>query len=489
MKKDLHLTDEALLELAGDRLSHSDRAEVKQHLDQCLSCRERFASLKLAHSVFERLAEVGLGETLEQTGGNVVARPQFGFSWSRAVAIGLVCAGALVFLLSPWAIPGVRASELLNRAVKGEDRTSSGAAGFLIKVQGKTCASGRRGRKVVQAEYSDSCSHVLQQMRATAWASDNFLSARTYSDWRSSLHKLHDSVERQENLWRIQTTTDEGPVRTASLEMRASDYHATKLTLDFDDEEQVSISETVDVLRQPKTSDEVVDSSSTTQALHALEEANLLEAKAWAQLHELEADTGWEAIVLRNDRQILVKAFVETDERRQQIITAFAPYPAITLEIHSVNSKASHKDVSPQRASLEGYAPGLAEAWLEMHFPDADARMEYSNNVLSLSQHILGRAFFLDRLRRRQTAMESCSCSGEMAALIVAEQQVLSKLQADLSQSLEPLIGASTGSPERTLSLAEARDLDTALEELFSSSSGASEKAFDMRLRQVRRLL
>jgi len=341
----------------------------------------------------------------------------------------------------------------------------------------------------VLADSSKSCNYVLRQMKATAWSNDPF-SARTYSNWRNSLHKRHDSVERQENLWKIQTTTDEGPVHTASLEMRVSDYHTTKLTLDFDGEEQVSISETADILDQTAVVNAETDNSSTKQPLLALEEeANMLETLAWAQLHKLDADTGWEAIVLRKDRQVLVKAFVETDARRQQIVSAFAPYPAIALEIHSVNSKASHKDVSPQRASLEGYAPGLAEAWLEMHFPDADARMEYSNNALSLSQHILGRAFFLDRLRKRQVAMGQCSCSGEMADLIVAEQQVLSKLQADLSQSLEPLIGASNRSSERPLSFSEARSLDIALEELLSSSSGASEPAFDVRVRQVRRLL
>lgn len=489
MKRDLHLTDEALLELAGERLSQSDRAEVNQHLSLCVSCRERFAGLQLAHSVFERLAEEGLGETREETGRTAVVRPVVAFPTVWAVALGLACVSVLFFLLSPWAVSGVRASELLSQAVKNEDRTG-GTAGYLIKVQGKTCASGRRGRKAVLTESSGNCTYLFQQMKATGWVSDNPLSARAYSDWRSSLHKHRDLVEKLEDIWRVKTTTEEGPIRAASLEMRASDYHATKLTLDFEDEEQVSISETEDVPNQPMTADNEAGNDSTTQTIHALnEDADLLEAKAWTELHRLDADTGWEAIVLRKDRQVQVKAFVETDERRQEIATAFAPYPAIALEIHSVNAKLSHKDVSPQRASLEGYAPGLAEAWLEMHFPDADARMEYSNNVLSLSQHILGRAFFLDRLRRRQAAMSTCSCSGEMAALVAVEQQTLSKLQANLSQSLEPLIGAPTRSPERTLSLSEARNLDTVLEELLSSSAGANGTAFDLRVQQVHRLL
>jgi hypothetical protein len=126
---------------------------------------------------------------------------------------------------------------------------------------------------------------------------------------------------------------------------------------------------------------------------------------------------------------------------------------------------------------------------LEQQFPEGDARARFSNTTLHLSQQIVGRAFFIDKLQQRQRTLRRCSCAKDLSDFTATEKQVLSGLQEDLYRSLEPLIGSVSNSPLRPMTLVEARDLDKALEDLLSASTGQDEAAFDSRVQQIRSVL
>jgi hypothetical protein len=398
----------------------------------------------------------------------------------------------IAVLFIPRAIPTASATELLSSAIRYEDRAGAAKA-FRVETGGQACAAGQADRKRMSVNNSARCGLVLQHIQNSPWGHGNPLSVKTYAAWRKGLHRHHDRVTKRKVSWEISTNTEEDPVHSASLELSASDYHATKLTLDFEDNAEVSISEDTEPSPTAPMSSglDVVTTKKIVEPplQHIDNPADLVEVRAWSMLHQLNAASGWEATVLRNGSHIRVDAVVTNEERKQQLLKAFAPIQEIELDVHLLSEGYSSAEVVPNRARPAGNEPGLAEGWLEQQFPESDARTRFSNDALRLSQQIFGRAFFIARLQQRQVAMAHCSCAKEIANLLAIENAELSSLQGSLSRSLEPLIGDASHSPSRPLTLIEAESLDIAMEDLFSASTGRDESAFGEHIQKLRNLL
>lgn len=483
MSKEIHLTDEALLEFVGERLSADAHRIVDQHLGACSSCLKRYQTLKFSHTVFERLADIGWNEVMGTADVHPAPRPRaFVFPWVPVLGITVSSLCMIALLLAPWGVPAVRANVLLTQAARADAGTFK-TASFRIQSVDGDCVVARQTGMQANIRRPDGCDRAWQRISHTPWGSGNPLSARTYATWRSSLHRHRDSITRGNSAWAIETETEEGTVHAASLEMRASDYHTTRLTLDFADHATVTITEDT----APPLQNYSAASAATGSSKDDID-PDALEIQAWSTLHRLSADTGWEATVARDGQKICVRANVDGPEREHQIAKSFAAYPAIALEIHSSPSFASAGSISPQRPMPHGKSPGLAEAWLEQHYPSVEARMDYANNVLSLSQHILGRAYYLDKLKARQTALTHSATKRELSQIVAYEQQQIIALHTELFMSIEPLLGSPTNSSARVLDFNEARELDAALEELFSGSNGADTNELNARINEIRRL-
>lgn len=496
MTKAQHLTDEALLEAAGKRLSAGAQLEVTQHLKECFNCRERYDNLQFAHSVFERLAEVGLPEILGDapppSSSTAHSAPllhrsrEIVFPWGPVVAIISGCVCSLAVLFYPAAIPQANATELLAAAVQHEGQSITPAT-FRLQAGGRTCAGGKQSNELVSFESSLHCKRALQDVKATNWGYGNPLSAKTYSEWRDNLHRRQDHVTKQAASWEIRTTTNEGRVHTASLEMRSSDYHPTKLTLDFEDSEEVSISETLEPLPLPlPTATNVAIANPAPKLLHVDDPADVLEIQAWMILHQLNADSGWEAAVLRNGSYMEVEAVVDSESRKQQFVTAFASHHEIELRFHSSTDPVDQEALWPDRVRADGDGPGLAVQWLQQQFPNTDSRETFVNKTLRLSRQLLGRAFFVSRLQERQKALRHCSLEKDLSELVAIEKLNVLGLQAELASNMEPLIGPPDHPLSQILSSAQAEQLDTALEELLFRASNPDQAALDSRIQMVR---
>jgi hypothetical protein len=382
-------------------------------------------------------------------------------------------------------VPTASAAELLSNAMQHEIR--QGDSPFRVQVSGQICAGGNLSEKLVSFGNSDICRKALQRIQGTPWGRGNPLSAKTYATWRGSLRRHHDRVEKRDAAWAIETTTAESVVQTAILELRTSDYQTTKLTLGFTDHEEVSISEDTEAV--PGTVDSDLDAKDRPPKLQPPDDAgDLLEVRVWTTLHRLNADSGWEAIVLRNGPKVEVKAVVHDDARREEFVKSFAANPRVELDIRSSASPGDVSAIFPPRSSREEDAPALATKWLKQQFAAPVERADFGNNVLRDSQHILGRAFILEKLKRRQSALERCTCAKGFADLIAIEEQRLGELERELSAELEPLVGSPIV-PSHPLTLVQARELDASLHELLWRSSTTADGTFDSDVRQLRRLL
>lgn len=353
--KTRHLTEEAMLGLAGKRLTDKAQRAVEEHLTECAECREEYAEFEFAHSVVGRVAEIGYQEALWELPRESVMRPkrEFAFPWKPILAITFGCVCVIALLFYPRMVSVASAAELLSNAMRYEDRTGDAKA-FRIQVSGQTCASGQASERMASFDSSVRCGRALQHIHNSQWGHGNPLSARTYATWRKSLHRHQDRVTKQERLWEINTTTDEGTIHTATLELRSSDYHTTKLTLDFADNEEVSISEDTEPLSIPsETGNDITSKTTTPQPQFVDSPGDILEVQAWKVLHQLDADSGWEAVVLRSGPEVRVKASVHDDARREELTKAFAAYPGVVLDIHPSDNPGDVSDVFQVKRSLQ----------------------------------------------------------------------------------------------------------------------------------------
>lgn len=489
-----HLTEEAFLGLAGKKLSGEPLRAVEEHLSGCAQCRREYEEFCFAYSVVARMAEVGYQEALGVPETAATPTPKeskkagrgFDFPWKSVIGVATACLCVMAFLFYPRFSPTVNAAELLSRASQNED-LSQDAKAFQVRIGDQTCVDTRPHKRTATFDTSVRCGRALQHIQSTPWGSGNPLSAKTYGTWRSALHQRKDHVTKRDASWELQTETDEGAVHTAMLELRTADYHPTKLTLGFTDDEEVSISEMASLPIAPE--EEMATASMPLKADAKDDPSDLLEARAWAKLHQLHADSGWEAMVFRDGSEVKVIAVVTEDARKQELEAEFAAYPGIKVEIRSPSNPGDVSKLFPARVRFMSGSPALAASWLKGQFVDADVRAAFSNEALQASREILGRAFFLDALRQRQVALVHCSCVRMMTVLVAAEKNALGDSERQLSVGLEPMLGGALTPSSRVLTVSDAMHLDALLHELLWSGSDEEGVTFENSVQQVRDLL
>jgi hypothetical protein len=352
---------------------------------------------------------------------------------------------------------------LLADAIRSENN-SKPLSFYRVNVGRTACAAGQ-GEELVSYGQSSSCDRALQRIKQTKWGRGDPLSAQTFRTWRDSLQSHEDTVSKQEESWRIQTSTEEGPVHAASLQIRTSDYHPTELTLEFEDEEELIISEETQPSPIVQIAEEAKEIVIRPEAVHVDKADDVLEVRAWQSLHQIGADSGWEALVLRNSTQVVVAGLVPDKAAKLQIETAVAQAnPQVKVEVRTYDAALpSDKQLIPER-DLKGGGGGPGQDWLAQQFPNEEDRSAYRNRVSELSRVLLGQTFVYDKLNDRYKALRDCSCRKSLGPILQAHHDRIMSLQNELVLALEPLMGTTPAStPSRPLTYLQAQELDTAL--------------------------
>jgi hypothetical protein len=482
-----HLTDEALMLYAGNRLPSDAAADVHVHLANCAECRSRLSNTRLAHAVLASLSDMGLEEVRQRSKESQRSASPTSVAFPLLPIGGIISAAAVIILMlfSPRVVTEVRASELLTRAVAAE-QTVPESQTYQLRVGRTACATMHRGHQFSNVVSSDACSLVLGHMRHSAWAKENPLSAGSFRSWRSSLSHRHDKVAHKPSGWTIETRSDTGLVRLASLDLREPDLHPTALTLHFEDDAELSVSEdSSPSIAVPAAVAITRDQPSPTIRKDDL--SDILEVRSWEALKNLDADSGWEANVLRSGSQVVVRAIVSDGSRKRELQAGLAQLDAAEIRIQTSDEITSPVDFLPQRA-FPASGPALAEPWVKEHFADSDAQNTFKNNVAHQSRNLLGRALFIDRLQQRRSALASCSCVSELTRLIISEQAELRTQQTALISSLAPLLDIDSSSGLELVTAKTARQLDLIVQELLISS-GDDADSLEKRKSTLRSLL
>jgi hypothetical protein len=491
-----HPSQSRILTLLNGSATGRKARDVREHLKSCLRCN------KFAEESGKFLTEISTCARIDEprTGTNKPDESRVGWvlhrKWASVVAIGtafFIAASSV-----PDGIPQVRADELLARA-QGSQETHSGKAMQLNQLYrarmesgDTTCQVAHAGWQLVAGHANGECEELHRTLLGANWSADDPLSVRWYRKWRDSLAHRHDSLVRGELYSVVRTETSQGAIAAASLRVFSSDYRPVELRLELADSRAISVEAYNSPSPGLSTSAPVDTSTTKSNLLDAGQVSRLdrMEVRAWQALHELGADSGWEAAVTRTPKSVVVINAIPDVHRREKLRDILHAGSEPNLAIQDIESKRSPTlSIWPQRP-VSGNSIPLAEGILEARYADASERSRFVTSISAGSKNLVGLAFERERLRERRAALHSCPCALDLDALMRDTQGRLARELHAESQLLSEVLGAIPPSTsDLPLSYREARQIDAALESLFSAARESSRQQRDRLIQTIRRLV
>lgn len=270
----------------------------------------------------------------------------------------LVC-----FLLWTRSGPRISAGTLLNRAEQSDVTVVQSARSEVLYQKVRITTSGhateraiyrdpQKKRRPKQQHLSPDDQWLKDKLNLAGVNWDEPLSANNYREWHDRQRLKQDVVTRKGgNLLTLTTSADEGGlVLKESLTVRESDFHPVDRTIELRDMGTVEIAElNYDVMPwgavnqdwfEPLTGQAIGDVPAMHRAIHLphilsdleLDEAELAVRAALNQLH---ADTGEPIHINRTSSGIEIKGVVDTNTRRNELVSRLALLPNVHSSILS----------------------------------------------------------------------------------------------------------------------------------------------------------
>jgi hypothetical protein len=465
---------------------------VREHLKLCSSCR-RFAG-----ESDRFLTEISsYSQTrLRRTAARKICRE--GVAWlAKPRWVSALAMGTAFFLAAslPDGIPRVQASELLARAETAQEtragRVLLADPLYRIKMEGNKTAcqiSGSRWQPVTGRSHNV-CDSLRQTLIGADWNSEAPLSVRAYRKWHNSLTKCRDSLVRGEVYSVVRTESSQGPIAAATLRVFSADYLPVELRLELSDSREISVEAYHFASPEPSASVLTASTESKPVDTRGAQLMNGTEVRAWQALHEVEADSGWDAAIARTPKSVVVVSSIAETSRIDRLRKLLQSEPH--LEFYDLHSyRFNHASLWPHRP-VSGTVIPLAEKMLEDRFPEASERSQYVTGVSNSSKTVVGLAFDYERLRERRNALRSCTCAADLDPLLRdTHTRLAQQLRAEaklLSEALGPLPDSTR---QGVLTYLAARRPDAAVESLFvAAPDPSSEERRDAIVRTVRQLL
>jgi DNA-directed RNA polymerase specialized sigma24 family protein len=254
---------------------------------------------------------------------------------------------------------------------------------------------------------------------------DEPLSAANFSAWRDRQLVKKDAIARTgANLLTLTTSAaSDSAIVQESLTVRESDFHPVARTIELRNEGKVEIAElNYDVMPwgavnqdwfEPLAGQAMTDTPGMHAALHiphVLSDLELDETELAARvaLNQLHADTGEQIHLTRGATGIDVKGVVDTDSRKQEIVSRLALLPNVHSSILSVEEIGSRppsrsgfgSDQPIQAYSVEAQPSPLEQYLREKRMP-LDQLGAISQSLLDESLRIQQAEVHLSELQRR----------------------------------------------------------------------------------------
>lgn len=234
------------------------------------------------------------------------------------------------------------------------------------------------------------------------------MTAEGFSEWHGSLSAPKDSVTKSGDRWTLDTVALAGPIIEASMVIHTGDFHPMEQHIRFADERTIDLQEiSFEAVKQTPEVSQVrpTPQSGTAPSRTApapavnLDEAEL-ELRYAMFVQHLDADEDLQ--ISHAADAVVVSGIANSAERLQQLQTALAGLTGVRLSI-SVPGLAVGGAAPAQKPAIRSSVPLLKDR-LEAAFVSADARRDFVDSCLSISDSALSQAWALKKLAERYTA-------------------------------------------------------------------------------------
>ncbi len=488
MPSSSHISGEDLLLWQTGELLPDDEQRVRKHLQACSECQKRLEKLDLLHAEAEwagtHIAESRMQILIEQREQSRWRNPLIewprhlvtGRPWTTATAT-IVIAALLLVTFTEFT-PAARAETLLTKAAQKEN-----VAAFephLLRVQAGTTlcemnVEHQGVQRLLTSSESGGCDSVSVQLHAIGWSWNNLLSAKSFGEWRHALKEKQDSIEKLPDATEVSTSTEEGPIRKATLRIRNADYHPVSARFEFADrtlpEAEIEVTEApaVSVPNSEVASAMPSPVASRPTDAAAVDPLDGAEAVVRLALHRTGVDDSALVAVERKDSVVRVWGAVPTESEKASLEKQLGNTPDAALEIQTEAEVPRSQAPLPWKA-WQGSASPLASEQLDGLFAgNPEARQVVQNNLHEITLRLVARAKSRDGMLKllqdnptAPYAVELRQTAAELRGRMLADQKQLCDL-------LKPILG-SLDSSVRPLSAAQAIEVYDLVHEVAVAS-------------------
>ncbi|MBI1355144.1 MAG: hypothetical protein GC160_12420 [Acidobacteria bacterium] len=366
------------------------------------------------------------------------------------------------YLLSDGAVE-VRADELLARAAAAQSAHSSAPRLMRLHSAEDECRVTsdasiwtvlEEGPAVTDATF---CNSIAATLGAAGWAPHDLLSVETFQRWRAGLRDKTDAVEESADWVQVTTSTNEGPIRSASLRLQASDLSLRSARFElaaggvpaFDVERSA---EPPPAPFEPAAPLAEAPSSTVEPAIALTAEsdpdvASELEAKARLTLHALDLDAN---VLLDVDRRldtegepvVRIWGVVPTPEIKKLLRERTAGLSGVQVLVVSEAEQRREERPVPWDGFHEA-GPALALDQVNALFKnDPHGRQRFLSELGSSTRALAGAARAREGLHALQAEVPHSELASELAVAAAQLDQPIAVQLERLSKWLQPLFDA-----------------------------------------------
>jgi anti-sigma factor RsiW len=502
-----HPEDGLLLRYLDGELPSAESRQIQDHLEACWQCRTELEHLQATVADCMRYRKqvlethlpeapnpwIDLSRELDRIDESLAAQPFWtrllprtpSLRWSLAAAalIALVC-GVFYQLRET---PSVHAATLLKRAVAAAAHNTQPARRYTIRMGGVKII---RAAAKIEAPLPIALS---ARFAAAHYDSADPLSAASFQTWRDSLAVKTDAVSTisggtGSESYRIQTSTPDGEVASATLTLRSSDLHPLDGALEFRDRQTIEFTE---LTEPPAVSDgtsaannvEVPVRSSVPSGKAAFAPTVMAsisdELQVLSALHQIGADLGDPIEVKRSGGRVLVSGVGVPAQHQKQLHDMLDSLPNVSVDFANPAAVSSGEPATTDAAAAaestrSAPAGSRVQTTLEQQLGSRAEFEKFSSQILDGSDAAMSRAYALHLLAQRVTTADEAQLSAagrrELRAIAAEHAAALATQISAIQRVLDPVL-ISMGAPAHPKpAAAEASAWQPAAEDTFRAS-------------------
>jgi hypothetical protein len=528
-----HLSDETISRLLSGELNAIRAMSANAHIAKCWRCRLRREALDRAamqvaeyrRSVVEtippgvRRREMLLAELRRRSEGKM-RRPhpahavfhffhRFRSQMTPLVASVAIVVSAVCLLIWVWRapVPSMSATQLLNQAVMADKMVSHEKAGVIYQKVSISTPHGkieheiyrdlrsiRRRRPEILTSEIEPVHQVLSSV-GIDWQAP--LSADSYREWHDRQAYISDEIKKKDgDLLTLVSKVSSGPIEEESLTVRASDFHPVERTVESRDHGTIEIAElnyavldwsgVNEALFEPLASPPRPSGPVMIPVLPTNAELNRAELAARLVLNQMHADEGEQISVSRTNRTINVKGVVETEARKQEIVSMLSSVSHVSTDVLSLDELQGLAPSSSAAAPVLVQSLDAQVSPLEKYLTENNRKPELeaaSRSLLDASLKMKQNAVQLLSLRKTFSA----GGDEKNSAFAQLSQSYATRLQSSLTAETSALDALQIARPKDQATDSDAADLSAEVDrnealcrELITGSENSARSAAEI---------